>query len=154
MAYTAWSVVFGEQPTAAKWNQLGANDAGFKDATNIDALAIKFSHIDTATFELFKTTEVIIGKWTDGRPVYRKVISLGSGPNATSKSVAHGITNLDLMVNMYGSLGGRTLPIAPTSTASTSIIGTVRLSGADLVWYTTYNATGEVGTAILEYVKT
>jgi hypothetical protein len=40
MAYTAWSVVFGEQPTAAKWNQLGANDAGFKDGTNIDAGAI------------------------------------------------------------------------------------------------------------------
>lgn len=29
MAYTAWSVVFGEQPSAAKWNQLGANDALF-----------------------------------------------------------------------------------------------------------------------------
>lgn len=40
MAYTAWSVVYGEQPTAAKWNQLGANDAGFKDGTNIDAGAI------------------------------------------------------------------------------------------------------------------
>ena len=40
MSYTAWSVVYGEQPTAAKWNQLGANDAGFKDGTNIDASAI------------------------------------------------------------------------------------------------------------------
>lgn len=40
MAYTAWSVVYGEQPTAAKWNQLGTNDAGFKDGTNIDNLAI------------------------------------------------------------------------------------------------------------------
>ena len=30
MAYTAWSVVAFEQPTAAKWNQLGANDAFFK----------------------------------------------------------------------------------------------------------------------------
>lgn len=40
MAYTAWSVVFGEQPTAAKWNQLGTNDAGFKDGTNIDTGAI------------------------------------------------------------------------------------------------------------------
>jgi len=37
MAYTAWSVVYGEQPTAAKWNQLGTNDAGFKDGTNIDS---------------------------------------------------------------------------------------------------------------------
>ena len=29
MAYTAWSVVFGEQPSAAKWNILGTNDATF-----------------------------------------------------------------------------------------------------------------------------
>lgn len=36
MSYTAWSVVFGEQPSAAKWNILGTNDAGFKDGTNID----------------------------------------------------------------------------------------------------------------------
>lgn len=40
MAYTAWSVVFGEQPTAAKWNQLGENDAGFKTGANIDTDAI------------------------------------------------------------------------------------------------------------------
>lgn len=45
MAYTAWSVVYGEQPTAAKWNQLGTNDAGFKDGTNIDAGAINNTHI-------------------------------------------------------------------------------------------------------------
>ena len=29
MAYTAWSVSFGEQPSAAKWNILGSNDAYF-----------------------------------------------------------------------------------------------------------------------------
>lgn len=45
MAYTAWSVVYGEQPTAAKWNQLGTNDAGFKDGTNIDNLAILTRHL-------------------------------------------------------------------------------------------------------------
>lgn len=45
MAYTAWSVVYGEQPTAAKWNQLGTNDAGFKDGTNIDAGAITTAKI-------------------------------------------------------------------------------------------------------------
>lgn len=53
MAYTAWSVVFGEQPTAAKWNQLGTNDAGFKDGTNIDAGAIITSKLanDAVTAE-------------------------------------------------------------------------------------------------------
>lgn len=40
MAYASWSVVFGEQPTASKWNILGANDASFNDGTGIDNLAI------------------------------------------------------------------------------------------------------------------
>lgn len=31
MAYASWSVVFGEQPSAAKWNILGTNDAHFND---------------------------------------------------------------------------------------------------------------------------
>lgn len=35
MAYTAWSVVFGEQPSAAKWNILGTNDASFNDGTGL-----------------------------------------------------------------------------------------------------------------------
>lgn len=29
MSYASWSVVFGEQPSAAKWNILGTNDAYF-----------------------------------------------------------------------------------------------------------------------------
>lgn len=35
MAYASWSVVFGEQPSAAKWNILGSNDASFNDGTGI-----------------------------------------------------------------------------------------------------------------------
>lgn len=35
MAYTSWSVVFGEQPSAAKWNILGTNDSSFNDGTGI-----------------------------------------------------------------------------------------------------------------------
>lgn len=31
MPYSSWSVVFGEQPSAAKWNILGSNDAHFND---------------------------------------------------------------------------------------------------------------------------
>jgi len=33
MAYQSWSVVFGEQPSAAKWNILGTNDAAFNDGS-------------------------------------------------------------------------------------------------------------------------
>lgn len=45
MAYQAWSVVFGEQPTASKWNILGTNDASFHDGTGIDDDAIIARHI-------------------------------------------------------------------------------------------------------------
>lgn len=55
MAYSAWSVVFGEQPTAAKWNQLGTNDAGFKDGSNIDNDAILNRHI---TADAVAATEI------------------------------------------------------------------------------------------------
>lgn len=39
MAYQSWSVVFGEQPSAAKWNILGTNDASFNDGTGVEALS-------------------------------------------------------------------------------------------------------------------
>ena len=34
MSYTSWSVIYGEQPSAAKWNILGTNDAEFDQRTS------------------------------------------------------------------------------------------------------------------------
>lgn len=45
MAYQVWSVVFGEQPSASKWNILGTNDAGFNDGTAIGDNAIINRHL-------------------------------------------------------------------------------------------------------------
>lgn len=45
MAYASWSVVFGEQPSAAKWNILGTNDASFNDGTGIDNGTINFRQL-------------------------------------------------------------------------------------------------------------
>lgn len=49
MAYAAWSVVFGETPSAAKWNILGTNDAAFNSgggvlATGLDSAAISLGY--------------------------------------------------------------------------------------------------------------
>jgi hypothetical protein len=44
MAYASWSVVFGEQPSAAKWNILGTNDASFNDGTGIANIDIGSGH--------------------------------------------------------------------------------------------------------------
>lgn len=45
MSYASWSVVFGEQPSAAKWNILGTNDASFNDGTGIGANVIGSSQL-------------------------------------------------------------------------------------------------------------
>lgn len=50
MGYAAWSVVFGEQPSASKWNMLGSNDASLADGTGISAL----SHAVTAVANPYK----------------------------------------------------------------------------------------------------
>ena len=73
MAYTAWSVVYGEQPTAAKWNQLGANDAGFKDGTNIDAGAINNTHIANTTIQSAKMKNDAFSQVTAGRNTTQSV---------------------------------------------------------------------------------
>lgn len=44
MGYTAFSVTFGEVPTAAKWNYLGTNDESFNDGTGIADDAIIQRH--------------------------------------------------------------------------------------------------------------
>lgn len=51
MAYAAWSVVFGEQPTASKWNILGANDASFNDGTGIFGLYKNLLAVDSNPYK-------------------------------------------------------------------------------------------------------
>jgi len=52
MAYASWSVVFGEQPSAAKWNMLGTNDASFNDGTGIGTNAITGASLATTAITL------------------------------------------------------------------------------------------------------
>lgn len=42
------------------------------------------------------------GTWIDGKPIYRKTVDCGQLPNTTTKSVAHGITNIGVIINSYG----------------------------------------------------
>jgi hypothetical protein len=52
--------------------------------------------------EVYSTEEIRIGTWINGKPLYRKVFYIDSLPNKTSKSITHGITNIDKFINMYG----------------------------------------------------
>ena len=92
------------------------------DTVNIVDKAVTADKIDLGSIGLdYSTTEVDTGaKWVDGSTIYKKTINFGALPNATSKSVAHGITNLGVVVGMDGTASNGTyrlfLPYAaPTS---------------------------------------
>ena len=51
----------------------------------------------------YSTNEVNTGtKWVDGSIIYRKTINFGALPNATSKTVAHNISNLNRIIKITG----------------------------------------------------
>lgn len=82
MAYVAWSVSFGEQPSAAKWNILGSNDASFNDGTGIGAVLTNAN--------LSTTTGALGGAWQDWTPSYVN-ITVGNG-TVTAKYIQIGKT--------------------------------------------------------------
>lgn len=50
----------------------------------------------------YSTTEQDTGgTWIDSKPVYRKAVNFGALPNATTKTVAHGISTIDNVVKMH-----------------------------------------------------
>ena len=86
------------------------------DNSDIPAIsADNLNHIETGIKEahdsidelnnltICSTEEYFTGKyWFDGRKIYGKMFDFGALPNNTTKSVPHGITNLDFVTYMHG----------------------------------------------------
>lgn len=62
-----------------------------------EILANKFSKGD-----MYSADEKMIGQWTDGKPLYQKTVNFGALPNNASKSVAHNISSISTVCNIYG----------------------------------------------------
>lgn len=86
MAYTIWSVVYGEQPSASKWNILGSNDAHFYTFLG-DNLAWQSYTPTFANFTQGASTVVskyiYVGKWTR----VSVKITLGAGFALTASGI-------------------------------------------------------------------
>lgn len=55
--------------------------------------------INEAKLENYSTTETVIGKWIDNKPLYRKVLNIGSHNwNEAAHTFAHNISNLDVVI--------------------------------------------------------
>ena len=106
--------------------------------------------------EIYSTTEQVIGKWIDGKPLYRKVVSLGTLPNAECKSVAHGISNIGFL-KPYGYAYNTTglyanLPFIPVAEFSSAVDFFVTTT--EIIIQTNSDRSNYTGVAVLEYTKT
>lgn len=114
MAYTSWSVSFGEQPSATKWNILGTNDAYFDSVVGSGTAWTSF----TPSY-----TSITVGSGTStghylqiGKIVFYKVkfvygsgSSVGASPSMTlpvaenTNSITSGVSWMGvLMINDSG----------------------------------------------------
>ena len=80
---------------------------------------------------MYSTDEMIVGKWIDGKPLYRKTIDCGALPNATTKLIAHNIENIGEIVKISGTAtnpsAGRTLPLPHVTLTTSSTSSHVKL---------------------------
>lgn len=106
--------------------------------------------------DTYSTTETMTNKvWVDGKPIYRKVISCGTLPNSTTKTVAHGITGITAWVSITGTAydgSGNALPLNVGATSTISDCG-LYLDSTNVYLVTGLNRSGMTGYVILEYTK-
>lgn len=66
----------------------------------LKVIGIRWETMQTAL--IYSEEEREVGVWIDGKPLYQKTINFGTLPNNTSKSVAHGISNIDYVPYIGG----------------------------------------------------
>jgi hypothetical protein len=59
---------------------------------------------------IYATDEHVVGKWIDGSVLYEKTVDCGALPNATTKNVAHNISNLGYVVSVNGTARSASTP--------------------------------------------
>jgi hypothetical protein len=95
-------------------------------------------------------------KWIDNKTIYRKTINIGTLPNATTKTVAHGISNLGLVIKAEGfaseSSGVRiTFPFASVAAAGDQVA--MRFEATNVVIITGVDRSSFSGYITLWYTK-
>lgn len=129
---------------------------GIANAATAQAAAVA-AQADIDGLEAHSATAADSGqKWTDGHAIFRKVVAVAAGPNATSINVAHSIATIVTLVRVAGMLksGANRINLPYVS-------GDVTLSGVGMVVNATNivlksaeDMSGYAGHVILEYTVT
>lgn len=129
---------------------------GAVTGTKIAERTITATKISSA-FTDYSMTEQNTGRlWIDGKPIYRKVVNLGSLPNATPGSVAHSIANLSTVVSLSGFATNGTnflpLPLARYNNFASQI--GLYVDKTNVVVEPGIDRTDYTGYVVIEYTKT
>lgn len=107
---------------------------------------------------IYSTEETRIGKWIDGKPIYRKVVDLGNLLNANSKLVAHNIANIDFVTSISGLVVSATnhynIPWTGTPLMLNGAIICIRADRTNIGIANTTNLSSYTAYAFIEYTKT
>ena len=106
---------------------IDTSEEGFDNSNVVNQYSTSASDVYSCSYvnniSNYSTSETIVGKWIDGKTLYRKVIDTGALPNATTKSVAHNISNVSRFVKLYGyayTSNGQTYPLPWVHTTGTN----------------------------------
>ena len=110
---------------------------------------------------IYSTDEVVIGKWIDGRNLYRKVFNVGQLSSGPSTAREHGITNFDRAIYLYGSARNTesssrfTLGLPyPENDGSSGVVMALQASSTNISIYHPANLSRYSAVVIMEYIKT
>lgn len=109
----------------------------------------------------YSTSEVNTGKtWIDGKPIYRKVIDLGTLPNASTKTIPTGLTFNSthcILTKLYGIASynnGISFPLPFSSNNGVEYNVSLNVDNSNNVAVATaQDRSGMTGYAVLEYIK-
>jgi hypothetical protein len=140
--------------------ELPMDPNGLKEALVMREIATA-SLLNLKEIAIYDTAEFLNGQqWFDpttplkSRTAFRKVIDFGSLPNATTKSVAHGITNVTLFTRIYGAAtnGSVYIPIPFASVLAEPI--EIYVDATDVSIAANIDRSGFTAYVVLEYLKT
>ena len=102
----------------------------------------------------YSTSEKIVGSWIDGKPIYQKTINFGSLPNASDKSVAHGISSIGYVVDIKGTAkSGSSYSLINDVNTTTNIINRVYVDATNVTIQTKNDRTAWTAYITIQYTK-
>ena len=54
-------------------------------------------NLKSSTYDTYSTNETVVGKWIDGKPIYRKTMEF-SNLSAGENAIPHGLQNIELLM--------------------------------------------------------